>query len=147
MLSGLEVLIMVLLYALALPSSMSALHRHRRYQYSYRSSLEDVVGFSLARALLLSFAYAWGAKRHQHRCAPAAAGQALRGSCLQQARAAARPGRRLHQLRQMLAGAPSCWPLAPRPSPTSPTPAGSTCSLRTCWAAPALCTWPSRPRC
>lgn len=68
MLSGLEVLIMVLLYALTLPSSMSLIHKHRKYHYSYRTSLEDVMGFSLARALLLSFAYAWGAKRHQHRC-------------------------------------------------------------------------------
>ncbi len=60
---------MVLLYALTLPSSMSLIHKHRKYHYSYRTSLEDVMGFSLARALLLSFAYAWGAKRHQHRCA------------------------------------------------------------------------------
>jgi hypothetical protein len=69
MLSGLEVLIMILLYALTLPSSMSLVHKHRKYHFSYRTSLEDVVGFSLARALLLSFAYAWGAKRHQHRWA------------------------------------------------------------------------------
>lgn len=50
----------------ALPGPMPPLPPPPRYHFSYRRSVEDVVGLSLARAAVLSCAYAIG-MRHMHR--------------------------------------------------------------------------------
>lgn len=62
-LATMEVLAVLLIYFLGTFKSVVIHEPPSQYHFSYAHSLEDVVGISVARALLLSMAHGWGMHR------------------------------------------------------------------------------------